>query len=242
MSTTTNAAGRSQVRAWDLPTRAFHWTLVTLVAISWASYQYAQLIGDPRLVIHRRTGYAVLILVVWRILWGFCGSSTARFASFVRGPGAVASYASSLAGGRPQHYLGHNPLGALMVLALLALVGGQAALGLFTVEHNDLAAGPLYRLVDEDMQKLASRWHRRAVYWFLLPAIGLHIAANVLYGLIKKEPLIPAMVTGRKPVAQYEDTAEAVIVERPVMRALVCLVAAAVLVLGGIVLLGGRLT
>lgn len=230
------------VRAWDLPTRVFHWTLVMLVAVSWASFQYAQLIGDPRLVIHRRTGYAVLILVAWRLLWGFAGSSTSRFTSFVRGPGAAIGYASALARGQSRHYLGHNPLGALMVLALLALVGGQALLGLFTVEHNDLAAGPLYRLVDEETQKLASRWHRRAIYWFLLPAIGLHITANVLYALLRKDPLIAAMVTGRKPAARYEDEAEAQIVVRPVLRALGCLVAAAAIVLGGILLLGGRLT
>ncbi len=237
-----DAKVKSPVRAWDLPTRAFHWMLVTLVTVSWASFQYSQLIGDPRLVIHRRTGYAVLILVVWRLLWGFAGSSTSRFSNFMRGPGAALGYASALARGQPRHYLGHNPLGALMVLALLALVGGQATLGLFTVEHNDLAAGPLYRLVDEETQKLASTWHRRAIYWFLLPAIGLHIAANIFYWLVKKEPLIPAMVTGRKPAAHYEDEAEAKIVERPLLRAVVCLVLAAAFVLGGILLLGGRIS
>lgn len=234
-------ASTHRVRAWDLPTRVFHWTLVALVLTSWSTFQFSELIGDHRLVLHKRTGYAVLILVVWRMLWGFAGSSTSRFSSFVRGPSTALAYAADLVRGRSRHYLGHNPLGALMVLALLALVGGQAAMGLFTVEHNDLTAGPLYRLVDEDMQKLASRWHRRAIYWFLLPAIGLHVAANVLYGLLKKDPLIAAMITGSKPVADYADAAEAVIVERPILRALLLLAAAAALVLGGITLLGGRL-
>lgn len=229
------------MRAWDLPTRLFHWSLVLLVATSWASYEFSGAIGDHRLQWHKRSGYAVLTLVVWRLIWGFAGSSTARFAGFVRGPSAAIGYATDVARGRSRHFLGHNPVGALMVLTLLVLVGGQAAMGLFTVEHNDLTAGPLYRLVDEETQKLVSRWHRRAVYWFLLPAIALHVAANLLHGVLKKDPLIKAMVTGRKPALRYEDQAEAEIVSRPLLRAGLCLAAAATIVLGGIVALGGRL-
>jgi cytochrome b len=233
--------GPETVRAWDLPTRVFHWSLVLLMLCSWATFQYSEVIGDHRLVWHKRSGYAVLILVVWRLIWGFVGSSTSRFSGFIRGPGAALAYARDLVAGRSRHFLGHNPLGALMVLVLLALVGAQAAMGLFTVEHNDLTAGPLYRLVDEETQKLLSRWHRRAVYWFLIPAIVLHVTANVLYGLAKKDPLIRAMITGRKHAAPYEDAAEADVVRRPLIRAVGVLILAAALVLGGILALGGRL-
>lgn len=242
MTAGSNAAGSgATVRAWDLPTRVFHWTLVALVATSWLTFQYSDVIGDHRLRWHRNSGYAVLVLVTWRILWGLFGSSTARFASFVRGPAAVARYAAGLVDGRSRHYLGHNPLGALMVLALLGIVLVQAGMGLFTVEHNDVVAGPLYRLLDEAGQKQVSRLHRIWFYWLLLPAIALHIAANVLYGAVKKDPLIRAMVTGMKPARHYEDGTDAAVPDRPVLRAVVLLALAAALVLGPIWLFGGRM-
>jgi cytochrome b len=193
------------------------------------------------LVWHRWNGLAVLVLLVWRILWGFAGSSTARFASFLAGPGAMRAYAVGLLGGRPRRYLGHNPLGAAMILLLLGLALLQGGLGLFTVEHNDLTAGPLYRLVSEEAQKLATSWHRWLFYWVLLPLAGVHVAANVLYGIFKKEPLVAAMVTGVKPRDSYADVARAEIVPRPLLRAAVCLLAAAAIVLGSILALGGKL-
>lgn len=241
MDLKTPIRAEKSVRAWDVPTRAFHWTLVLLIATAWLTFQYSEALGDHRLRWHRNTGYAILILVVWRLLWGAFGSSTSRFASFVRGPAAIARYLASLFAGPRRKYLGHNPAGALMVLALLALVSLQAGLGLFTVEHNDITAGPLYALLDEDGQKLSSRWHRIVFYWLLLPAIGLHVGANVLYALWKRDPLIKAMVTGRKPAAHYEDEDEARIVARPVLRALVLLALSAGLVLGALSLFGGRL-
>jgi cytochrome b len=232
---------RQSVRAWDLPTRAFHWTLVTLVLVSWFTYQFSEAIGDHRLRWHRNSGYAVLILVTWRLLWGMMGSSTARFSSFVRGPGAVLSYLSELSRGKSRHYLGHNPAGALMVLLLLTLLLVQTGLGLFTVEHNDLVAGPLYRLVEEATQKQLSRLHRINFYWVLLPAIGLHVLANILYGVIKKDPLIRAMVTGWKPAGDYADEVEADVPAQPLLRAVGLFAAAAVLVIGPLWMFGGRL-
>ncbi len=229
------------VRAWDLPTRVFHWSLVLLIAASWATFEYSELIRDSTLVWHKRCGYAALILVVWRLMWGCVGSSTSRFSTFVAGPATTWRYAVSLTSGRSQRYLGHNPLGAFMVLALLTLVGGQAAIGLFIVEHNDVTAGPLYKLASEDVRKLLLRWHRLAFDFVILPAIVLHVAVNVLYSLVKKDPLIPAMLTGLKPRADYADAPEAAIIARPVLSAVLLLGLAAAIVLGGIVALGGRL-
>lgn len=231
----------ARVVAWDLPTRLFHWTLVLAIAMAWASAQYAEKIGDPLLKWHRWTGIAILVLLLWRLLWGVLGSSTARFVSFVRGPGAALGYAARLAGGGHDRYLGHNPLGAYMVLALLVVVGTQALLGLFTVEHNDLTAGPLYRLVSEDVVKRVSRLHRLLFDDLLLPLIVLHVAANLLYGVVKREPLIPAMVTGRKPAADYADAKEALLVDRPLVRAAFLLAVSAATVIGTIKMLGGRL-
>jgi cytochrome b len=139
-------------------------------------------------------------------------------------------------------YLGHNPLGAAMVLALLMTVAVVAALGLFAIDDNDLTGGPLYPLVAEATRAAATRWHEWTFYWPLLVLIGIHIVANVLYATIGKDPLIKAMITGRKPAASYADDAGADSLPRPIARALGCLAAAAALVFGSIVLAGGRLT
>jgi cytochrome b len=232
---------RQTVRAWDLPTRVFHWTLVTLLVSAYISFRFSEAFGDNTLKWHRYNGYAILVLLVWRLLWGFIGSSTSRWSAFVRWPWAAAGYALDLLRGRDRHYLGHNPLGSWMILAVLSVLATQAGLGLFTVEHNDASWGPLYKLASEGRQKLLSVWHTQAFYYVLLPLLATHISANVLYGLIKKDPLIKAMVTGEKPVAPYEDQHEAAIVAQPVILALACLAVAIIIVFGTIIGLGGKL-
>jgi cytochrome b len=229
------------VRAWDLPTRLFHWTLLALIVSAWISYKFAETIGDETLVWHRANGLAILTLVVWRLLWGVFGSSTARFSQFLRAPGAIAAYAASLLNGRAAHYLGHNPLGSLMVMALLTTVAAIAGFGLFATDDNDLVGGPLYRLVDENQNARAARLHEFVFNFMLLPLVGLHVLVNAIYTLVTKEPLIPAMITGNKPAKPYLDARQAIVPPRPLMRAAVCLIVAAVAVLGGILAAGGRL-
>ena len=199
----------SKVRAWDLPTRLFHWLLALLVLLAWASWRYSEALGDPSLKLHRWNGHAILVLVVWRVLWGLFGSSTSRFSAWLWWPWTAAAYGWEILRGRTPLYLTHNPLGSYMILALLGAVTAQGVLGLFTVEHNDLTAGPLYRLISEETQK---SHHRLACLVFLLGILALvpiHILANLWYGLAKKEPLITAMITGRKPAADYLDAPEA---------------------------------
>jgi cytochrome b len=128
-----------------------------------------------------------------------------------------------------------------MILALLGVLATQGVLGLFTVEHNDITAGPLYRLISEEHQALLSGWHRWLFYWVILALIAIHVLANLWYSLAKKEPLITAMFSGRKPAVHYIDAPEVVIVRRPLLRALICLLVAAGLVFGAILALGGRL-
>lgn len=234
-------AHTDSVRAWDLPTRVFHWTLLVLVVSAWTSYEFAERIGDETLIWHRANGLAILTLVVWRLLWGLVGSSTARFANFVRPPGAAVRYAKGLLTGGGPRYLGHNPLGALMVLAFLAALAVMGSLGLFATDDNDLVGGPLYRLVSEAGNVRATRLHGFVFNFVLLPLAAIHIAAVLIYTLVKKEPLVQAMVRGEKPAAPYTDAAEATIVERPLLRAFACLIAAAAIVLGGILALGGSL-
>ncbi len=229
------------VPAWDLPTRVFHWTLVVLIAGAWATFEFSEELDDPRLVWHRWNGLALLTLIVWRILWGFAGPANMRFASFVSSPSAAVRYARDLATGTPRRFLGHNPLGGLVVVVLIALVATIGTLGLFALEHNDLATGPLYKYAGEAWAKVFTSWHRFLFEPVLLILIAIHITANILYGIVKKEPLIPAMITGNKPAAAYEDGAHlATPSAQPIQRALLLLAVAATLVFGTIWALGGR--
>lgn len=233
-------AGRG-VRAWDAPTRLFKWTLVALVAAAWATHEY----GDPTLTWHKRTGYAILVLLVFRLLWGVVGSSTARFSAWVSPPWTALRYGLDLLRGRPRPYLSHNPLGAWMILALMAFVGSQAVAGLFTVDSNGIFGGPF---ANDDpfsdptpWQRLMTRYHHQA-FNVLLALIAVHVGVNLFYQFVKGDPIIRAMITGRKPVEPFADQAEMVPARASALRALACLGLAAAIVLGGIKVFGGSLT
>ncbi|MDX2308211.1 MAG: cytochrome b/b6 domain-containing protein [Hyphomicrobium sp.] len=234
---------RSSVAAWDAPTRIFHWSLVILIVSAWATFQLTEVMGDPRLTWHRWNGLLLLTLIVWRLLWGIAGPPHARFASFLKGPGAIAGYLRDLAAGRPRRFLGHNPAGGLMVVSLIALVATIGSLGLFAVEHNDLATGPLYRLVGNDIAKVLTGWHRFLFEPVLIALVVLHIGVNVTYTFVKRDPLIPAMITGRKPAADYEDAGALAPMSAEAIRfrAFGCLALASAIVFGGLTALGGRL-
>lgn len=230
------------VAAWDGPTRLFHWLLAAFVLCAWFSAEFSSAIGDRLMVWHRWNGLALLVLVVWRILWGLFGPAPARFRAFVQGPAAALRYARQLRSGASARYLGHNPLGALMILALLAALLMQATLGLFATDDNDLTGGPLHRLVSEHLNDRATGWHGRIFHFVLLPLVALHIAANALYGVLKREPLISAMITGRKPAGEYIDASAHDETAHSWRTALFCLGAAVALVFGAILAAGGRLT
>jgi cytochrome b len=186
------------VRVWDLPTRLFHWTLVVLIIASWASFEFSDVVGDTTLLWHRLNGYAILVLLVWRVLWGVVGSPSARFDSFLAWPWAVVGYAIDILRGRDRHYLGHNPLGAYMSLALIAIVATQGVLGLIATEHNYVTWGPLSALAGSDEASIElAKWHTWMFNGVLLWFISLHVAANVLYRVLKKDRLIEAIVTGK---------------------------------------------
>src|SRR5215470_756496 len=116
-----------RIRIWDLPIRLFHWTLVVLMAVSYFTGQA----GGDWMKLHFWSGYTILTLLLFRIAWGFVGSTTARFSNFVRGPRAGASYLRSLVLGQSTFDVGHNPVGGLMVVVLLLAVLVQVAVGLF---------------------------------------------------------------------------------------------------------------
>jgi cytochrome b len=231
---------RSLVRAWDGPTRAFHWLMLALIVSAWVSYEFSESLGDELLVWHRWNGLSVLVLLIWRLLWGFAGSSTSRFASFAPSPAAVWTHARSLWSKHAPRYLGHNPLGSLIILVLIGVLLTQAVLGLFAVDDNDLTGGPLSHLVSEADAKRATRRHGFIFFYVLLPLAGLHIAANLYYQHVKREPLITAMITGTKPAGAYADAPEATIAANVWPRAALCLAVALALVFGPLVLAGGK--
>lgn len=181
-----------RIRVWDAPTRLFHWTLVVLVALLYASGEYDLL--DMRW--HFWFGYATLALIVFRVLWGLFGSQTSRFTEFMRGPSAAAAYAKAWLTGRHRAGVGHNPLGGWSVLALLLSVFVQAVTGLFASDEID-NDGPLVAHVSTRVVKLMTRLH----HWnqdVLLVLIGVHVAAVLLYLMVRHENLITPMISGQR--------------------------------------------
>ncbi len=148
---------------------------------------------------------------------------------------------------RDRHYLGHNPLGSYMIIALLALVGCQAIFGLLATEHNSVTWGPLALLLSDETSEWFGKMHGWLFEEIILVFIFLHIVANVLYRLIKKDQLIEAMVIGTKPLANYED--QTAILGEPenakssksILRALICLALATAIFAGTIIGLGSKL-
>jgi cytochrome b len=175
------------VRVWDLPTRAFHWTLVVLVV---AAVTTAKL-GGNWMQWHGRIGQLLVALLAFRILWGLFGSTTARFGHFLRGPRAILIDL----GGR-WHGVGHSPVGGWAVIVLLAVVGAQALTGLFA---NDAIAfrGPLYPLAGADLSDLSTTWHRRLEN-ALYAVVALHLLAILYYRLRRGRDLVTPMLTGRR--------------------------------------------
>lgn len=181
-------------RAWDLPVRLFHWALVLLVVGSVAS----ALTGGNAMVWHMRCGYAILALVLFRVLWGLAGSSTARFTDFLYGPKRVAGFAGALLKKRDAHYLGHNPLGGWMVLVLLAALLFQAGSGLFA--NDDIAVeGPLYPFIGKDLSDRLTSLHRLNVK-LLYGLVALHVAAVLFHWFARGENLVRPMFSGDKRV------------------------------------------
>lgn len=229
-----DSAADPTVRVWDGPTRLFHWTLVVLIALSYVTRKV-----NPDLTWHMRIGYAILILVTFRILWGFVGSSTSRFSAFAYVPWTAAKYGVDFMLRRPRHFLGHNPLGGTVVFVMLGLIAAQGILGLFSYDdHDAIDGGPLAGRVAESTVALLTKWHIWLFDIFLI-VIAAHVFATFAYAVWKREDLIRPMVTGSKRRGHFEDQAEARIASP--LLALLCLILAAAIVLGGITLAGGKI-
>jgi cytochrome b len=182
------------VRVWDLPTRLFHWVLALAVAAAVVSAK----IGGNAMVWHFRFGLAVLALLAFRVAWGLVGGRWSRFASFVPTPGRLARHLRGTAAPGERLDVGHSPLGALSVLAMLGVLAVQVGTGL--VADDEIASvGPLNRFVAVDTGLAATGWHTTWGQWAVLGLVGLHVAAIVVYRLRGTDLLRP-MLGGDKPL------------------------------------------
>ncbi len=182
----------AHVKVWDMPVRLFHWLLVLLFAFMFFSGKS----GSDWMDWHMRSGYAILALLLFRIVWGFAGSTYARFSNFLAGPSACLRFARKLLARAPAAHAGHNPLGGWMVLALLLALLFQAGTGLFA---NDdlLSEGPLATLVSKATSDQLSVFHSWNFNLLLLLA-AVHIVAVLYHAVFMKENLVGAMFTGVK--------------------------------------------
>ena len=193
---------RLRVRVWDLPTRLFHWLLLAGVVTAFISVK----LGGNAMIWHGRAGTFVLSLLIFRLLWGFTGSPTARFRSFLKGPRTVWRYIQGQTSGNlgtlgtvgtlGHASVGHNPLGALSVVALLGLFFFQTLTGL-GASDDIFFDGPLAKDLGSDTVSLLTSLHK-STEPFLLGLVALHVAAIIFYRLVKKTDLVKPMITGVK--------------------------------------------
>lgn len=205
-----------RIALWDLPTRIVHWSLVVLIPFSWWSAE------NHDLERHRWSGYAILGLLVFRLIWGFVGSSSSRFASFLRGPRAVLAYARGARG----TVLGHNPMGGWSVVALLTLLIVQVGLGLFASDDDGLETGPLNHLVSFAVAETITELHE-IMFNVLVGFIALHVATVLFYQFVRRDNLIAPMLGGSKLVDA--EPAARPTMARPLVAIVVAVVAFAVM-------------
>ena len=180
---------RIRIRLWDLPLRIFHWSLVLAVAVAIVTGE----LGGPWMDLHGKAGLAILGLVSFRVVWGLVGSTHARFLSFVPTLAKIRAYLKGQWRG-----VGHNPLGALSVFALLGLLAMQAGTGLFSNDEISFS-GPLFALIDETLAGRLTGWHRKLAY-LLFGLLALHVAAILAYLRFRRDNLVKPMVRGWKEV------------------------------------------
>lgn len=214
-----------RVRVWDLPTRLSHWAIVTLFGLCWWAAK------SDHMHWHRIAGYGMIGAVWFRLAWGLWGGQTARFSDFVRGPAVTLRYVRKLLSRRIDDSptpLGHNPLGALSVLAMLTLLVSQTTFGLFAVNVDGDASGPLSKWVSYDTGRRFAHWHATNFH-LLLVMIGVHLGAIAFYRVVRHENLVAPMIHG------FKSPAAAAAAPYFVPRWRAALIAAAILL--GIVLL-----
>lgn len=191
-------AGSTRILVWDGALRLFHWSAVLLVAAMWWTAENGVMDW------HRRMGMILVGLLAFRIVWGLIGPQTARFGSWRIGPAAILGYIRNLRRGVHKPSFGHNPMGTLSVIAILAALFVQVGTGLFAVDVDGLESGPLASLVSFEAGRQAAEIHEIS-FNVLLALIGLHVAAIVTYLFFFKDNLVRPMVTGRRASEDFGD-------------------------------------
>ena len=187
---------RYVISVWDISIRLFHWLLVAGIGFQWFSGQE----GGNIMTWHIYNGCCMLGLILYRLIWGVIGSPYARFSSFLKGPSNTLIYLKGFLKGKKHDYPGHNPLGGWMVIVLMLLVLTQGFSGLFSSD-DIFTEGPFYSFVSSKTSEFFTSIHHLS-FDILLGAIALHIFAVAYHGIIKKEPLIKSMLTGKKLLHQ----------------------------------------
>lgn len=181
------------LRIWDLPTRLFHWALAACVT----ALIVTGLLGGNAMFWHFRLGYAVLVLLVFRLLWGFVGGFWSRWSQLPLAPRHVGAYFKNVS---DHAFPGHNPLGSWSILAMLFILGFQVSTGL--VSDDEIAnAGPLTSLVSGSWVSWATSWHKLWGKWAVMSLVALHVFALIWYRLKKRQALVPAMFHGDKTLS-----------------------------------------
>jgi cytochrome b len=189
-STPTNS---KNLRVWDLPTRAFHWALAICVILLVITGS----MGGDKMQLHLTLGSLVLSLLIFRIIWGFVGGYWSRFVQFFYMPWTILRYLRGES--KPEHDVGHNPLGSLSVWGLLCILGAQVATGL--IGDDEIATqGPLVKFVSGSTSLIATSYHKHWGKWIIITLVCLHVAAILFYLLKKKQNLIKPMIGGDKAV------------------------------------------
>ena len=209
MTTTDGAsAGAGVVRVWDPMVRAFHWSLVAAFAIAWLS-------ADEVQPVHEVAGYVVAGLIAFRLVWGLIGGRYARFSQFVKGPGSALAYLRTMLRGTERRYIGHNPAGAAMIVALLLSLSGTALTGWLSADPARVAMLPdMPRIVTpawaddgrEEEEETLEDLHEVLANLSLF-LVALHVGGVLLSSLRHRENLVHAMVTGRKRAPGGDDIA-----------------------------------
>ena len=182
----------SKVKVWDICLRLFHWSLAILFVLS--SYSAFQDKFGMYADMHFLSGYIILILVIWRLMWGFMGSETARFSKFIGSPKAALNHMISMFRGEPYQTLGHSPLAGYSVILMLILLLAQATMGLFASDGM-LFSGPLTRVVDSGMRSDLTSMHK-LLGLVLIGLVSLHVAAVLCYAAFKRVNLVWPMIVG----------------------------------------------
>jgi cytochrome b len=181
-----------RVLVWDLPTRLFHWLLVVLVIISFVTGK----IGGNAMRYHEWSGFTILALLLFRLIWGVVGSRESRFVTFVRGPSTVVRYATTLLRSDSTPFCGHNPLGGWSIIAMLLVLLVQAATGLFA-NDDIITEGPLFDWVSKATSDWLTRVHKLNQE-VIIALVCIHVLAVLFYLFHKRENLVKPMITGVK--------------------------------------------